>query len=182
MADLQRTYMWLYGCFVSLVAAVLYVYCTASPYWYRIAEDPEAHGGLWYECERNFDVDEISCNDILLVGVQAYIHFARAFMIISSLLILCTLWTLVVAHVVKVLSNKLKIAGIVIMTSTVPVLIATVMYWSLKSDEMEKEHLNAEASHAVILGWVSIPIALVGGALLVVEHKRLLKQQGYLKL
>ncbi|XP_077985189.1 peripheral myelin protein 22-like [Glandiceps talaboti] len=152
------------GLVLSAIAAILYIVCTATHYWFVYDVVGESsNAGLWRRCTtHNYDIHE--CVDLGYQDLKASVYGSRAFMITACSVCVGAL-ILGLYAVIRETVNKAKIvSGCAIALTGLLVLFGTLWY-DLKTQK-EATGLDYKYGYSIILGWIAIPLAIGGGGVI----------------
>ncbi|XP_070548034.1 claudin-11-like [Ptychodera flava] len=162
----------------AIAVIALYVICTVTDYWI-VTEvlSVESNYGLWRTCSEALGVS--FCREIDGEGVKVYVHVARALMISSSVIAGLVLIFVVFAFLRECTGSRClscvgrigkacrTCSGIIFVFTGLLVAGGTIWYAIEKSKEYDGiVDKNFSFGYSLIIGWVSVPLALIGGCMI----------------
>ncbi|XP_077985791.1 lens fiber membrane intrinsic protein-like [Glandiceps talaboti] len=152
------------GLAVSAVAAICYIVSTATDYWFVIdLVGGSLNTGLWRECTTS-DSGIHVCVALLKEDLEAFVNCTRVFMVTACLVCVGALILGVYAVITNTVNKVRIVSGCFIALTGIFVLIGTLWY-GLKT-MIDDHDLDYKFGYSIILGWVSIPLAVVGGGVI----------------
>ncbi|XP_070548179.1 claudin-11-like [Ptychodera flava] len=162
----------------AMAVIALYIIGTVTDYWI-VTEvlSVETNYGLWWTCSEALGAS--FCREIDGEGVKVYVHVARALMIssciIAGLVLIFVVFTFLrectesrcLSCVGRIGKATRTCSGIIFVFSGLLVAGGTVWYAIEKSKEYDGiAHKNYSFGYSLKIGWVSVPLALIGGCLI----------------
>lgn len=160
------------GFVFSLVALAAYACATATDYWIKWGEETYVAKGLWKEtfCLVSGSTSICSALKIGIDDQPAYMHIARACMIVAGLVSVVAVLLALVGFVQAFGSTKIKVGGVLMILSASAAATATI--WFAIEEAAERDGTDYEFGYSIIVGWVSVPLAVIGGCLLLTTYSR----------
>ncbi|XP_070536039.1 claudin-1-like [Ptychodera flava] len=167
------------GYLLSLIGVIFYVVSTATNHWYERTVFFSAENlhvvtseGLW-KIYTEYVEDGVEESVTLgMKGLKGYIHLSRACMIIACIVGIANLILAFVAYARKADPVWVQMAGLTLCLTVGSVLTATLWYGA----EVEQYSRMSDTAafkfgYSIILAWVSIPLVVIGGALLTIKYE-----------
>ncbi|XP_077993844.1 claudin-11-like [Glandiceps talaboti] len=172
-------YLPVIGFVLAAIGVLFYVISTATNTWYErtIYYSAErlhvyTYSGLWKTYSDYIEKGVEETITLGMDGVPAYIHLARACMIIACIVGIANLILIFLAYVRKSDPVWIQMAGLTLCLSVGCVLTATLWYGA----KVEQYSRMADTDYfsfgySIILAWVSVPLVVIGGALLTIKYE-----------
>ncbi|NP_001161518.1 claudin-like protein isoform X1 [Saccoglossus kowalevskii] len=156
------------GLVLSLAVIAGYICATATDHWIEVPL-VSTSAGLWRQCTNYAGVINM-CSD--LGDVPAYMHISRGCMIAACIVALLAIILAIVGFIQEIGNTKIKIAGVLIILTASAVATATIWYAIEKATYYDDLNLDYDFGYSIIIGWVSVPLAIVAGSMLLATYSR----------
>ncbi|XP_070548016.1 peripheral myelin protein 22-like [Ptychodera flava] len=168
------------GMLLFVVVCVLIAISTATDFWSTFGPIEGEHFsvGLWRSCA--YTNGEKVCQ-AFTEHLRAFMYGARACMVLSCILALVALVCTALIFIAERTKLRMVAVGIMYAGTGLLVLVGTAWFASVYSKDAKRAGVDFSFGYSIILGWVSVPFAIVSG-LLIVSQAYFGSQQRYTTL